>query len=121
MQNAAARLVVRPKKRTSTSDILKILHWLHVESRIVYKIMLLVFKSLHDQCSKNLGVKFKSNRGRPMLETRGAKTKYGKQTFTYTGPKLWNALALDIREENNIKKFKQKVKTLIFEGTAKTS
>ena len=56
-----------------------------------------------------------------MLETRGAKTKYGKQTFTYTGPKLWNALALDIREENNIKKFKQKVKTLIFEGTAKTS
>ena len=35
--------------------------------------------------------------------------------------KLWNALPLDIRKEDNIEKFKQKVKTLIFEGTAKTS
>ena len=34
VQNAAARLVVRAKKRTSTSDILKKLHWLRVESRI---------------------------------------------------------------------------------------
>ena len=119
VQNAAARLVVRAKKRTSTSDILKKLHWLRVESRIVYKILLLVFKSLHEQCSKNLGVKFKSNHGRPMLETRGAKTKYRKRTFTYTGPKLWNALPLEIREEDNIEKFKQKVKTLLFEGTTK--
>jgi hypothetical protein len=54
-----------------------------------------------------------------MLETRGAQTKYGKRTFTYTGPKLWNALPLEIREEDNIEKFKQKVKTLLFEGTAK--
>ena len=44
-----------------------------------------------------------------MLETRGANTKYGKQTFTYTGSKLWNALPLNIKEEENIEKFKQKV------------
>ena len=54
-----------------------------------------------------------------MLETKGANTKYGKRIFTYTGPKLWNALPLEIREENNIEKFKQKVKTLLFEGIEK--
>ena len=118
VQNAAARLVVRAKKGTSTSDILKKWQWLCVESRIVYKILLLVLNSLHKQCSKNLGVKFKSNHGWPMLETSKDKTKYGKQTFTYTGPKMWNALPLDIKEDN-IEKFKQKVKTLLFEGTAK--
>ena len=31
---------------------------------------------------------------------------------------MWNALPLDIKEDN-IEKFKQKVKTLLFEGTAK--
>ena len=107
MQNAAARLVVRGRRRTPISDTLRKLHWLRVESRIVYKILLLVFKSLHEQCSKNLGVKFKSFNGRPLLETKAVNTKYGKRTFSYTGPKLWNALPLDIREENNIEKFKQ--------------
>ena len=119
VQNAAARLVVRGRRRTPISDTLRKLHWLRVESRIVYKILLLVFKSLHGQCSKNLGVKFKSFNGRPLLETKAVNTKYGKRTFSYTGPKLWNALPLDIREENNIEKFKQKVKTLLFEGTVK--
>ena len=47
----------------------------------------------------------------------GNHTKYGKRIFTYTGPKLWNALPLDIREEDNVVMFKQKVKTLLFEGT----
>ena len=27
-----------------------------------------------------------------LLETRWANTKYGKQTFSYAGPKLWNML-----------------------------
>ena len=119
MKNVAARLVGRAKKLTFTSDILNNLHWLRVESRIVYKILLLVFKLLDEQCSKNLGVYFKSNQGRSMLKTRGTNSKYGKRTFTYTGPKLWNALPVNIREECNIEKFRQKVKTLLFKGTAK--
>ena len=73
VQNAAARLVVRRRKRTLISDTLIKLHWLRVESTIVYKILLPVLKSLHEQCSKNLGVKFKSYNRRPMLETKAAR------------------------------------------------
>ena len=112
VQNTAARLVVRGRKKTPLSDTLRILHWLCDELRIVYEILLLVFKPLHEQCSKNLGVKFKSFNWRPLLETKAVNTKYGKRTFSYTGPKLWNALPLDVSEKNNIEKFKQKVKTL---------
>ena len=32
---------------------------------------------------------------------------------------MWNALPLDIREKDNIEKFKQRFKTLLFEGTIK--
>ena len=119
VQNPATRLVVRGKKRTPISDTLMKLHWFRFESRIVFKILMLVFNKLHKKFSKNLGVKFKSFNGRSMLETKAVNTKYGKRTSSDIGPKLWNAFSLDIKEENNIEKFKQKVKTLLFEGTVK--
>ena len=43
LQNAAARLVVGGKKRESVSGALRKLHWLRVEARITFKILLLVF------------------------------------------------------------------------------
>ena len=71
------------------------------------------------QCSKNLKVRFKNNSDRPILETDGFKTKYGRRTFSYTGPKLWNALPQNVRAEDNIETFKKLVKTILFEGTEK--
>ena len=54
-----------------------------------------------------------------MLETKAVKTKFRKRTFSYTGPKLRNALPLHIREESNIEKVTEKVKTLSFEEISK--
>ena len=47
-QNSAARLVTLEKKSAHITPILQELHWLPVGYRIVYKLMLIVFKSLHD-------------------------------------------------------------------------
>ena len=78
-----------------------------------------MFRSVHGQCSKNLELKFKSNSSRALLETRGYKTQYGRRTFTYAGPRLWNALPLSVRQEKDINNFKKQVKTILFEGTDK--
>jgi hypothetical protein len=48
IQNAAARIVVQKRKRQSISGDIRNLHWLRVESRIVFKILVLVFKSILD-------------------------------------------------------------------------
>ena len=48
------------------------------------------------------------------LETRKVSTKYGKRTFEYAGPRLWNALPLNIRTEEEIEKYKSQVKTILF-------
>ena len=123
VQNAAARLVVRGKKRCSMTEVLRKLHWLRIESRIIFKLLLIVFKCIYGQCSSNLVnmIKYKSHQCRPqdhlLLETRRVKTKYGRRTFSYVGPKLWNALPLHIRSEECIDKFKTQVKTLLFDGT----
>ena len=121
VQNAAARLVVRGRKRDSVSDVLRKLHWLRIDSRIIFKILLLVYKRITGQCSQNLNIKFKSHNCRPqdylLLETKSVKTKYGKRTFDYAAPRLWNALPLHMRMEEDIDSFKKQLKTLLFDGT----
>ena len=120
VQNAAARLVARKRKRESISSTLRKLHWLPVESRVIFKILLLVFKCIRGMCSENLmsKLKFKKYNCRPddylKLETRKVSSKFGRRTFEYAGPRLWNSLPLNLRTEENIVRFKGQLKTLLF-------
>ena len=47
IQHAAARLLTKTPKQDHITPILKQIHWLPVSQCIIYKILLLVFKSLH--------------------------------------------------------------------------
>ena len=121
VQNSAARLIMKKNRRHPSSGILKELHWLRVESRIVFKILLLVYKCIRGICSNNLSITYKYHNYRPddflLLQTKNVKTKYGKRTFEYCGPRLWNALPLNVRAEENLETFKRHVKTILFEDT----
>ena len=48
MQNAAARLILGIKKREHITPGLIQLHWLPVQERILFKVLLLAYKALHD-------------------------------------------------------------------------
>ena len=48
VQNAAARLVSLSQRYDHITPILRELHWLPVEQRIIFKVILLTFKSTHD-------------------------------------------------------------------------
>ena len=48
VQNAAARVLTRTKKREHITPVLASLHWLPVKSRIEFKILLLTFKALNN-------------------------------------------------------------------------
>ena len=65
VQNAAARLVSGSRKYDHISPVLHQLHWLPVDKRITYKILLIVFKCLHNFAPSylsNLIVKYTPNR-----------------------------------------------------------
>ena len=47
LQNRAARMVTRTKRRDHISPVLISLHWLPVRERIRYKVMMLTFKAFH--------------------------------------------------------------------------
>ena len=116
VQNSAARLILGRRRRDSASLALKELHWLNVESRIVFKVILLVFKVIRGMCSENLQLSYKTFNGRQeeflLLHTPNFESRYGKRLFEYNGSRLWNALPVDMRNEN-IEIFKKKMKTLL--------
>ena len=120
MQNAAARLVCNSGKRISSTNLLSRLHWLEIEKRILFKIILLTHKYIWARCSENLVslIQFKNyNRSADdylFQETTTYNTKYGKRCFRFIAPRLWNCLPRYVREEENTDIFKKKVKTLLF-------
>ena len=48
IQNKAARLVLRKDRKHDSKELLRLLHWLPVQKRVVFKIACLVFKSLNN-------------------------------------------------------------------------
>ena len=44
LQNSAARLVTKAKRRDHVTPVLRQLHWLPINQRIVFKILLITFK-----------------------------------------------------------------------------
>ena len=118
VQNVAARLILGKRRRDSAKLALYELHWLNVNTRITFKILLLVYKVLKGKCSENLPLPYKKFNGRRddllKLETPSFKTKYGKRIFAHDGSRLWNALPVEMRIENDIDEFKKLLKTLLF-------
>ena len=120
VQNAAARIVTQTRKFNHITPVLSDLHWLPVSYCIVFKILLLVFKSFNNLSpsyladrlsyqshSWNLRSAFKQLLEQP----RSFKKTYGDMAFSVCAPKLWNSLALDLRKSPSLTGFKKGLKT----------
>ena len=120
LQNAAARLILGRRRRDSATAALRELHWLNVEARITFKVILLVYKILHGLSTNTIDLQYKSFNGRStdylMLHTPNFKTKYGKRLFVFNGTRLWNALPAEMRMEEDVVSFKKRLKTLLFDN-----
>ena len=123
--NNTARLIKQIKKSSPhhITDILHGLHWLPIEQRIKYKILLLMFKChikkaplyLMDM-NKPYEQKhhwLRSSKKELLTEIQTVKT-YGDRAFSRAGPKLWNRLPLSIRHSDTLPKFKSALKTELF-------
>ena len=112
-------LVVKGKKHCSITSVLNELHWLKIEERIVFKVLLLVFKCLNFLCSNNLETLLRKlpnhcrSQNLSLLETRWVNAKYGKWTYSYAGPKLRNMLPANIQSLKDVERFKKDIKTIL--------
>ena len=120
---STARLVMKSKKSEHITPILIGLHWLHVQERIIFKLLLNTYKALHglapDYLSNLLSVykparSLRSSSSYNLSVPRSRTVTYGDRTFACACPKLWNQLPLSIRLSENIDSFKMKLKTFLF-------
>ncbi len=119
VQNAAARLLTGSLKFDHMSPILTSLHWLPVKQRIEFKILVFVFKVLHDltpahlsdllRCHNPSRALRSSNLG--VLAVHRSRLKHhGDRAFAIAGPKLCNSLPGSIRMVSSLSSFKFKLK-----------
>ena len=122
IQNAAARVLTNTKRVDHISPVLKSLHWLPVGQRIDFKVLLLVFKSLHGLGPKNIVEllhNYKPSRclrssGTGLLSVPRVKTKHGKAAFSYYAPTIWNKLPESCTSAETLPIFKTRQKTYLF-------
>ena len=98
IQNTAARVVTLSRKSCHITPILKELHWLPVSQRIVFKLMLIVHKSVNNiapiYISELLKVYTPSRNLRSsnmsLLKEPTSKRTWGDRSFSVAAPRLWN-------------------------------
>jgi len=103
IQNAAARIVTFTKKTEHITPVLLKLHWLPVQYRIIFNVLLLVYKGLNVLALQRL-----LSLPRTSLKT------YGDRAFSAAGPRLWNELPLSLGSSNILTVFKKDLMTHLF-------
>ena len=125
VQNAAARLVSNSKQRDHITPVLKLLHWLPVKQRIIYKlclIMHLIHTGHAPAYLQNIVQLISTSAARPGLRSADKlsylkptlHTVFGERGFSHAGPAAWNSLPLDIKSITNTALFKTQLKTFLF-------
>ena len=117
IQNHACRVIFGLKRKELVEEKLKSLHWLKVQQRIEFKIILLMFKCIHSAAPLYLKELFYNNDFGEMrtlsLHSSGV-TALNEKAFQFAGIKLWNSLPNAIKGLTDINVFKKKVKTYLF-------
>ena len=124
--NTTARLITGTRKFDHITPVLKKLHCVKVRDRVVYKILLLIFK-----CRLGYGPKYIPERLIPIPEiperrklrssdstnlyvSKSKMSNIGKRGFEVEGPSLWNGLPEGLRRVRKVKDFGKRLKTSFF-------
>ena len=123
IQDNAARLVMKKRKRDHVTPLLKELHGLPVKFRCQYKIATLAYRhfkgSLPPYLSSPLFIY------EPSRSLRYSKQKLlkipkrnlksiGESSFSFVAPSVWNPLPADLRNMPTLSQFKSNLKTFLF-------
>ena len=102
------------------------LHWLPIKQRINFKIAVLTYKALHQQApcyitsmchlaSDSSGlICHRSATNSELIPASWNSVFYGKRSFYYAAPKVWNSLPVFTRHQNSFAAFTKDLKTVLF-------
>ena len=97
--------------------------WLPIQYRIIFKILLLVYKSLNGTSPSYLAQKLhyrshtrslRSVSNELLMQPRSYTKTYGDRAFAVHAPREWNLIPYEIRKSNTISNFKRSLKPYLF-------
>lgn len=122
VQNAAARLVTYTRKFAHITPVLKSLHWLPVEHRLTYKILLITYRALKFSSPQYISSLLNFRKpGRSGLRSANTSTliipktrrSWGDRAFASAAPRLWNSLPNTLKDCKSVDSFKASLKTYL--------
>ncbi|NJL57478.1 hypothetical protein HC928_21855 [bacterium] len=108
VQNAAARLITSARRRDHMAPVLRDLHWLPVQQRIVFKVATMMYRLTIGQLPPYLadGCHLLADSDRRALRSTDSRTfavprtytNLGDRCFEVAGPRIWNSLPFYLRD-----------------------
>jgi len=122
VQTSVARIVLPNLSQQPATALLSELHWLPVNSRITFKLAYLTYKLLTTGKPSYLPTLLHHytpthtlrQTNQLFLNVPRFSTEFGKRSFSYLAPTVWNGLPLNIRLSPTFDTFKHRLKTHFF-------
>ena len=122
IQNSLVRIIYSFPARSTTQPLLKALHWLPIEKRIIYKIGLLTFKCRNILAPKYLcelvmnyvPIRSLRSSNTQTLNVPWRKTETAGRPFSAAAPRVWDDLPIELRQTISMTSFKSKLKSFLF-------
>ena len=126
LQNQCARILAKSSRREHITPVLKSLHWLKIQDRITYKILMLTYKSYNNiaptylcklisrsesSVNTRLGADHHQLSMPPI--SKDCSNNFLERSFIYAAPCEWNKLNECIRT-STFDSFRESVKTMLF-------
>ena len=121
IRKVQARVITGTSRHSHITPVLKALHWLPIQSRLDFKVLVQTYKALNEQApgyvrdmlsvytpSRTL----RSQSSQNLVTPRFKSAIYGKRCFSLSAASLWNNLPRHIKESRLI--FKRSLKTHLF-------
>ena len=120
--HVAARIIAGISKYDHITPTLVDLHWLPVQQRIQFKVLLMAFKALHDEAPQYISDLIETHNPKRALRSCDknllivprSRTRYGDRAFSKAAPSLWNVLPQNIKSAKTVAEFKKLLKTHLF-------
>jgi hypothetical protein len=125
IQNHAARIILRKRKRDHATPLLCKLHWLPIRARISYKLSTLCYRCREGTAPSYLSSlledysperELRSSQADLFTEPRYKLEKHGRRAFSIAAPRVWNSLPKNLRNSATLPIFKSGLKTYLFKS-----
>lgn len=122
VQNTAARLVCQATRYDSAMALRYRLHWLPVPNRVIFRILVFVYKCILQTAPVYLSellildtpTRITRQSTKFKLKISRCNNSFGNRAFFNSGPTLWNSLPESIKISKSLNSFKKSLKTYLF-------